>query len=152
MEPNLRKIVYCTAVREGTEKEWFHIDYQLSTAQSMFELNALRDAMGCTKLKWLLARYMQIFQLFQIIIQLCFPVILPNSFQNNLTSIYLKACTADILKKVLIISLFAAISTNFWAMVLVFKMLIQCSNRWLKMNTEHHWLLIFSGRTGMKLL
>ncbi|KAJ8960401.1 hypothetical protein NQ318_013681, partial [Aromia moschata] len=58
VEPNLRPIVYCTAVRDGNEVEWnFAYDKYLTTS-STSEKNALLDALGCTQLRWLLSRYL----------------------------------------------------------------------------------------------
>lgn len=59
VEPNLRTTVYCTAVREGSELEWeFAYEKYLET-QSPSEKNMLLDALGCTKLSWLLSRYLK---------------------------------------------------------------------------------------------
>ncbi|XP_066252731.1 aminopeptidase N-like isoform X1 [Euwallacea similis] len=56
--PNIRSVVYCTAIREGSEIEWnFVYDKYLGTT-SPTEKNILLDALGCTKLKWLLSRYL----------------------------------------------------------------------------------------------
>ncbi|KAJ8921422.1 hypothetical protein NQ315_003040 [Exocentrus adspersus] len=57
VEPNLRAIVYCTAVREGTEIEWDFAYRRYLETQSPSEKNLLLDALGCTKLEWLLSRY-----------------------------------------------------------------------------------------------
>ncbi|RZB41451.1 aminopeptidase N, partial [Asbolus verrucosus] len=56
--PNLRDIVYCTAIRQGSEAEWnFAYNQYLRTA-SVSEKNVLLDALGCTTKRWLLSRYL----------------------------------------------------------------------------------------------
>lgn len=57
VEPNLREIVYCTALREGAEIEWNFAYNHMVTTDSPTEKNILLDALGCTRLKWVLARY-----------------------------------------------------------------------------------------------
>ncbi|XP_018579251.1 aminopeptidase N isoform X2 [Anoplophora glabripennis] len=59
VEPNLRGVVYCTAVREGTEIEWDFAYQRYLETQTPSEKNMLLDALGCTKLSWLLSRYVK---------------------------------------------------------------------------------------------
>ncbi|XP_030759010.1 aminopeptidase N-like isoform X1 [Sitophilus oryzae] len=56
--PNLRSIIYCTAIREGSELEWNFAYEKYLESTSPSEKNVLLDALGCTKLKWLLSRYL----------------------------------------------------------------------------------------------
>ncbi|XP_076258416.1 aminopeptidase N-like isoform X2 [Rhynchophorus ferrugineus] len=56
--PNLRSIIYCTAIREGTDIEWNFAYERYTETSSPSEKNILLDALGCTKLKWLLSRYL----------------------------------------------------------------------------------------------
>ncbi|XP_063912538.1 aminopeptidase N-like isoform X2 [Zophobas morio] len=56
--PNIRDVVYCTAIRQGNEAEWqFAFNRYLNTT-SVTEKNVLLDALGCTTRKWLLSRYL----------------------------------------------------------------------------------------------
>ncbi|EEZ99339.1 aminopeptidase N-like protein [Tribolium castaneum] len=56
--PNIRDVVYCTAIRQGSEAEWrFAFNRYLNTS-SVSEKNVLLDALGCTTQKWLLSRYL----------------------------------------------------------------------------------------------
>ncbi|XP_060526874.1 aminopeptidase N-like isoform X2 [Cylas formicarius] len=57
--PNLRPIAYCTAIREGSEIEWDFAYQKYLEATSPTEKNVLLDALGCTKQKWLLSRYVR---------------------------------------------------------------------------------------------
>lgn len=54
---NLQDVCYCTAIREGTEAEWMFAYKRYEEIDSISEKNTLLDALGCTKIKWLLARY-----------------------------------------------------------------------------------------------
>ncbi|CAG9772621.1 unnamed protein product [Ceutorhynchus assimilis] len=56
--PNLRSVVYCTAIREGSEIEWNFAYEKYLESSSPTEKNILLDSLGCTKLKWLLSRYL----------------------------------------------------------------------------------------------
>ncbi|KAG5885709.1 hypothetical protein JTB14_037729 [Gonioctena quinquepunctata] len=56
--PNLREIVYCTAIREGGEIEWDFAYKKYMESNSPSEQNTLLDALGCTRLRWLLSRYL----------------------------------------------------------------------------------------------
>lgn len=58
IEPNLRKIVYCTALREGGKVEWNFAYKKFLETRSLSEKIILLDALGCTKLPWLLSRYL----------------------------------------------------------------------------------------------
>ncbi|XP_074039216.1 aminopeptidase N isoform X3 [Leptinotarsa decemlineata] len=53
--PNLREIVYCTALREGAEIEWDFAYRKYLESNSPSEKNVLLDALGCTRLRWLLS-------------------------------------------------------------------------------------------------
>ncbi|CAH0553257.1 unnamed protein product, partial [Brassicogethes aeneus] len=55
---NLRQIVYCTAIREGTHFEWDFAYSQYLKTNVPAEKNVLLDALGCTKEKWLLSSYL----------------------------------------------------------------------------------------------
>lgn len=61
IDPNLRSIVYCTAIREGSETEWDFAYRKYLETSSVAEKNTLIDALGCTRQRWLLSRYMQKF-------------------------------------------------------------------------------------------
>ncbi|KAL1506799.1 hypothetical protein ABEB36_006093 [Hypothenemus hampei] len=53
--PNLRSVVYCTAIKEGSDVDWnFAYERYLHTT-SPTEKNILLDSLGCTRLKWLLS-------------------------------------------------------------------------------------------------
>ncbi|XP_006820979.1 aminopeptidase Ey-like [Saccoglossus kowalevskii] len=54
---NMRRNVYCTAIRHGGETEWnFAYNRQKTDLQERIRL---RSAMGCTQLEWLLIGYME---------------------------------------------------------------------------------------------
>ncbi|XP_068157458.1 aminopeptidase N [Drosophila tropicalis] len=57
--PNLRGVVYCTAIQYGTEYEWdFAFERYLRTSLSG-EKELLLTALGCSKEPWLLYRYLR---------------------------------------------------------------------------------------------
>ncbi|ERL90492.1 hypothetical protein D910_07840, partial [Dendroctonus ponderosae] len=55
--PNLRSVIYCTAIREGSDIEWDFAYKKYLETSSPTEKNVLLDALGCTKLKWLLSSW-----------------------------------------------------------------------------------------------
>ena len=59
ISPNLKNIVYCTAIRFGSDKEWeFAWDrFQKTTISSEKEL--LLSALGCSREPWILMRYLE---------------------------------------------------------------------------------------------
>lgn len=59
ISPNLRSIVYCTAIKYGDDDEWdFAWDrYMYSTVSS--EKEVLLDAMACSRESWVLTRYLE---------------------------------------------------------------------------------------------
>lgn len=59
ISPNLRLIVYCTAIKYGDDDEWdFAWDrYLYSMVSSEKEL--LLDAMACSRESWILTRYLE---------------------------------------------------------------------------------------------
>lgn len=58
ISPNLKGLVYCTALREGAYHEWYfaYEQYKLTTSASEKEL--ILDALGCTTKPWLLSKYL----------------------------------------------------------------------------------------------
>ncbi|XP_045467172.1 aminopeptidase N-like isoform X3 [Harmonia axyridis] len=60
IQPNVRHIVYCTAIRQGGKAEWDFAYHEYKRTNSPTEKNVLLDALGCTKHEWLLSRYLNI--------------------------------------------------------------------------------------------
>ncbi|XP_055847662.1 aminopeptidase N [Episyrphus balteatus] len=59
ISPNLRNIVYCTAIQYGTEAEWnFAFDRYMNSKVSS-EQEVLLSALGCSKEPWILSRYLR---------------------------------------------------------------------------------------------
>ncbi|ALC47212.1 CG14516 [Drosophila busckii] len=59
INPNMRGIVYCSAIQYGSEYEWdFAFDRYLKTPVSS-EKELLLSAMGCSKEPWILYRYLR---------------------------------------------------------------------------------------------
>lgn len=57
ISPNLRNTVYCTAVRVGGAEQWHFIRERFAHARSGSERDLLLTALGCTRLPWLLIRF-----------------------------------------------------------------------------------------------
>ncbi len=53
-----RSFVYCTAIREGGEKEWNFASYRYSKETDATERNNLLNGMSCTRLTWLISRFL----------------------------------------------------------------------------------------------
>ncbi|KAL3271137.1 hypothetical protein HHI36_021634 [Cryptolaemus montrouzieri] len=60
IQPNIRHIVYCTAIRQGGKPEWDFAYHEYKRTNSPTEKNVLIDALGCTKHEWLLSRYLNV--------------------------------------------------------------------------------------------
>lgn len=58
ISPNLKSIVYCTAVKMGGEKEWEFIWQRYKESNVGSEKDLLLQALGCTREIWLLSRYL----------------------------------------------------------------------------------------------
>ncbi|KAG0730404.1 Aminopeptidase Ey [Chionoecetes opilio] len=59
ISPNLKSTVYCHAIAEGGEKEWFFAWTQYMAANVGSEKVTLLRAMGCTRRPWLLSKYLE---------------------------------------------------------------------------------------------
>lgn len=59
ISPNLRSIVYCTAIKYGDQTEWDFAweRYQKTTVSSEKEI--LLSAMGCSRETWILMRFLE---------------------------------------------------------------------------------------------
>lgn len=59
ISPNIRTVVYCTAIRQGDQQEWdFAWDRFQKTSVSS-EKEILLSALGCSRETWILARYLE---------------------------------------------------------------------------------------------
>lgn len=59
IHPNLKNTVYCVAIAFGGAEEWDFAWRMFKNATLASEASRLRAAMGCTKLPWLLNRYLE---------------------------------------------------------------------------------------------
>ncbi len=53
-----RSFVYCTAIRNGGDKEWEFASLQYDKEQSAGQRNELQNGMSCTKQPWLVTRFL----------------------------------------------------------------------------------------------
>lgn len=56
ISPNLKGVVYCTAIREGANQEWYFAYNRYLETTSASEKELILDALGCTTKPWLLAK------------------------------------------------------------------------------------------------
>ncbi|XP_077992209.1 aminopeptidase N-like [Glandiceps talaboti] len=56
---NIRSVVYCTAITHGSKEHWKFAWDQYKTTESG-EQSLLMEALACTKLPWLLSRYLEL--------------------------------------------------------------------------------------------
>lgn len=56
ISPNLKSIVYCTALREGSYQEWYFAYKRYMETTSASEKEIILDSLGCTTKPWLLAK------------------------------------------------------------------------------------------------
>lgn len=59
IHPNLKSTVYCSAIAFGGVEEWDFAWEMFKNATLASEASRLRAAMSCTKVLWLLNRYVQ---------------------------------------------------------------------------------------------
>uniref|UniRef100_A0A182PTT0 Aminopeptidase N n=1 Tax=Anopheles epiroticus TaxID=199890 RepID=A0A182PTT0_9DIPT len=59
ISPNLKSTVYCTAIKYGDEMEWDFAWERFQKATVASEKEILLSAMGCSRVPWLLARYLE---------------------------------------------------------------------------------------------
>ena len=57
IDPNLKSTVYCKAIAAGGEEEWDFGWEMLRNATVVSEAARLRSALACTKVPWLLNRF-----------------------------------------------------------------------------------------------
>lgn len=58
ISPNLKGVVYCTAIRMGGQIEWDFAWQQYRATNVGSEKDLLLQALGCTRETWLLNRYL----------------------------------------------------------------------------------------------
>ena len=56
---NLRRVAYCTVIREGGEREWDFVFARFKMSKIPSERSRLLRALGCSTELWLLNRYNQ---------------------------------------------------------------------------------------------
>ncbi|XP_052891874.1 aminopeptidase N [Anopheles moucheti] len=59
ISPNLKSTVYCTAIKYGDEKEWDFAWDRFQKATVASEKEILLSALGCSRVPWILARYLE---------------------------------------------------------------------------------------------
>ncbi|XP_035901975.1 aminopeptidase N [Anopheles stephensi] len=59
ISPNLKSTVYCTAIKYGDETEWDFAWERFQKATVASEKEILLSAMGCSRVPWILARYLE---------------------------------------------------------------------------------------------
>ena len=55
---NFRSFIYCTAIRNGGDKEWTFLSDQYEKEISANQRDYLQTGMSCTKQPWLISRYL----------------------------------------------------------------------------------------------
>lgn len=58
ISPNLKSIIYCTALREGSFQEWYFAYNRYLETTSASEKEIILSALGCTTKPWLLSKYL----------------------------------------------------------------------------------------------
>lgn len=59
ISPNLRRIVYCNAIKFGGQEEWEFAWRRYLNANVGSEKNTLLDALGCSREVWILSRFLE---------------------------------------------------------------------------------------------
>ncbi|XP_049305207.1 aminopeptidase N isoform X5 [Bactrocera dorsalis] len=58
IKPNLKSIIYCTALAEGSFQEWYFAYKQYKRTTSASEKEQILTSLGCTTKPWLLSKYL----------------------------------------------------------------------------------------------
>ncbi|XP_055851068.1 aminopeptidase N isoform X3 [Episyrphus balteatus] len=58
IKPNLKEIIYCTTLAEGSYQEWYFAYKQYKRTTSASEKEQILIALGCTQKPWLLSKYL----------------------------------------------------------------------------------------------
>lgn len=58
ISPNLKEVIYCTAMREGSFQEWYFAYERYLATTSAAEKELILSALGCTTKPWLLSKYL----------------------------------------------------------------------------------------------
>ncbi|XP_041449486.1 aminopeptidase N isoform X2 [Drosophila obscura] len=58
IKPNLKSVIYCTALAEGSYPEWYFAYKQYKTTTSASEKEEILTSLGCTTKPWLLSKYL----------------------------------------------------------------------------------------------
>ncbi|KAH8295316.1 hypothetical protein KR018_009945, partial [Drosophila ironensis] len=58
IKPNLKSVIYCTALAEGSYQEWYFAYKQYKTTTSASEKEEILSSLGCTTKPWLLSKYL----------------------------------------------------------------------------------------------
>lgn len=56
ISPNLKDVIYCTTLREGSFQEWYFAYNQYLETSVASEKEIILDALGCTTKPWLLSK------------------------------------------------------------------------------------------------
>ncbi|KAI4459601.1 protease m1 zinc metalloprotease [Holotrichia oblita] len=57
--PNIRSVVYCTAIRDGDEVDWEFAYKEYLKARSVSEKQTILAALGCSSKHWMLSKYLE---------------------------------------------------------------------------------------------
>ncbi|XP_017052623.1 aminopeptidase N isoform X2 [Drosophila ficusphila] len=58
IKPNLKSVIYCTSLAEGSSPEWYFAYRQYKTTTSASEKEEILTSLGCTTKPWLLSKYL----------------------------------------------------------------------------------------------
>ncbi|KAH8363302.1 hypothetical protein KR084_008012, partial [Drosophila pseudotakahashii] len=58
IKPNLKSVIYCTSLAEGSLPEWYFAYKQYKTTTSASEKEEILTSLGCTTKPWLLSKYL----------------------------------------------------------------------------------------------
>ncbi|XP_030558822.1 aminopeptidase N isoform X1 [Drosophila novamexicana] len=60
IKPNLKSVIYCTALAEGSYQEWYFAYKQYKRTNSASEKEEILTSLGCTTKPWLLSKYLNL--------------------------------------------------------------------------------------------
>ncbi|KAH8388432.1 hypothetical protein KR093_006169, partial [Drosophila rubida] len=60
IKPNLKSVIYCTALAEGSYQEWYFAYKQYKRTNSASEKEEILTSLGCTTKPWLLSKYLKL--------------------------------------------------------------------------------------------
>lgn len=68
ISPDVRMAVYCTALRQGTEKEWKFLWERYLNTHNLDHKETIKSALSCTQVPEMIKRYVSVGIIFKLVL------------------------------------------------------------------------------------